>query len=193
MKLRTAVAVTILSLLISSMSLAGGVSEPFSSIPAEQREALAKRLRTYVEAYRDRKWGKLYDLISDTGKGGADRKTFAAAMTAEHGKNFAQMPDLLEFKPDRTEKSDEGFDIYGCGKAQREGMTFNGIVVMHAVRERDDWSFTGWTFTEFPNEPCKALADPRWQPGNRMKWNRPMEEVANFKSQGVPFHVDSPH
>jgi hypothetical protein len=192
MKLRTRVAVTVLSLLASMMCLAGGGAEPLSSIPAEQREALAKRLRTYVEAYRDRKWDKLYDLISDTGKGGADRETFAAAMTAEHGRNFAQMPDLLEFKPDRTEKSDDGFDIYGCGKAQREGMTFNGIVVMHAVLERDDWSFTGWTFTEFPNEPCKALADPRWQPGSRMKWNKPMEEVANFKSQGVPFHVDSP-
>jgi hypothetical protein len=193
MKLRTAAAVTILSLLIGSMSPAGGASEPFSNIPAEQREALAKRLVAYVEVYRDRKWNKLYDLISDIGKGGADRKTFVAAMTAEHGRDFAQMPDLLEFKPDRTEKNDDGFDIYGCGKAQREGTMFNGIVVMHAVLEHDDWSFTGWTFTEFPNEPCKALADPRWQPGNRMKWKGPMEEVAHFKSQGVPFHIDSPH
>jgi hypothetical protein len=170
MKLRTASAVTILSLLVSSMSLAGGVSEPFSNIPAEQRDALAKRLVAYVEVYRDRKWNKLYDLISDTGRGGADRKTFVAAMVAEHGKDFAQMPDLLEFKPDRAEKNDDGFDIYGCGKAQREGTMFNGIVVMHAVLEHDDWSFTGWTFTEFPNEPCKALADPKWQPGNLMKW-----------------------
>jgi hypothetical protein len=182
MKLRTAVAVTILSLVIPSMSPAGGVSEPFSNIPAEQREALAKRLVAYVEVYRDRKWNKLYDLISDIGKGGVDRKTFVAAMKAEHGKDFAQMPDLLEFKPDRTEKNDDGFEIYGCGKAQREGMTFNGIVVMHAVLEHDDWSFTGWTFTEFPNEPCKALADPRWQPGNRMKWKGAIEEVAHFKS-----------
>ena len=42
MKLLTAVAVTIFFLLVSSMSLAGGASEPFSNIPAEQREALAK-------------------------------------------------------------------------------------------------------------------------------------------------------
>jgi hypothetical protein len=193
MKLLTAVAVTIFFLLVSSMSLAGGASEPFSNIPAEQREALAKRLDAYVEVYRDRKWNKLYDLISDTGKGGADRKTFVAAMTAEHGKDFAQMPDLLEFKPDRAEKNDDGFDIYGCGKAQREGMVFNGIVVMHATFEDGDWAFAGWTFTEFPNEPCKGLADPRWQPGNRMKWRGPMEEVAHFKSQGVPFHTDSQH
>jgi len=193
MKLRTAVAVTLLSVLIPSMSLAEGGPEAFSNIPADEREALAKRLVTYVEVYRGRKWNKLYELISDTGKGSADRRTFVAAMTSEHGKDFAQMPDLLEFKPDRTEKNDDGFDIYGCGKAQREGMKFNGIVVMHAVFERGDWTFTGWTFTEFPNEPCKALTETRWQPGNRLKWNGPMEEVAHFKSQGAPFHVDSPH
>jgi hypothetical protein len=175
------------------MCLAGGGTEALSNIPAEQRDALAKRVVTYVEAYRDRKWDRLYDLISDTGKGGADRKTFAAAMAAEHGKSFAQMPDLLEFNPDRTGKNDDGFDIYGCGKAQREGMKFSGIAVMHAVREHDDWSFTGWTFTEFPNEPCKALADSKWRPRNPMTWNRPMDEVANFKSQSVPFHVDPLH
>jgi hypothetical protein len=193
MRLQAAVAVVILSLPISYMSPAGEESEPFSDIPAEQREALAKRLVIYVEVYRDRKWNKLYDLISGTGEGGADRKTFVAAMTAEHGKDFAQMPDLLEFKPNRTEKNDDGLDIYGCGKAQREGMMFNGIVVMHAVLEHGDWSFSGWMFTEFPNEPCRALADPRWHPGNRMKWNGPMEEVTHFKSQGMPFHVDSLH
>jgi hypothetical protein len=192
MKLQTKVAVTILSLLTPSMCLAGTGTEPLSNIPAEQREVLGKRLGTYVEAYRDRKWDKLYDLVSDTGKGGTDKKTFVAAMTSEHGKNFAQMPDLLEFKPDRTEESNDGFDIYGCGKAQREGAMFNGIVVVHAVPEHNGWSFTGWTFTEFPNEPCKGLADPKWQPENRMKWNSAMEEVAHFKSQGVPFHVDAP-
>jgi len=113
-------------------------------------------------------------------------------MKHEHGIDFAQMPDLLEFNPDRSEKNDDGFDVYGCGKARREGMMFNGIAVVHAVYEHNDWFFTGWTFTEFPNEPCKAFADPKWQPSNRIKWNRSMEEIANFKSQGAPFHVDSP-
>lgn len=85
------------------------------------------------------------------------------------------------------------YDIYGCGRAQREGMMFNGIVVLHTVFEHNDWSFTGWRFTEFPNEPCKALSDPKWQPESRVAWNSPMEEVIHFKSQGVPFHQDPPH
>jgi hypothetical protein len=45
-------------------------------------------------------------------------------MTSEHGTDFAQMPDLLEFRPELTERNDKGeFDIYGCAKARREGMT----------------------------------------------------------------------
>lgn len=179
--------------LVSSFCVAGDETEPLSDIPAAQREALTKRLDAYVEAYRGRKWDRLYDLVSDTGKGGADRQTFIAAMKHEHGADFAQMPDLLEFKPDRTEKNDDGFDIYGCGKARREGMMFNGIAVAHTVFEHNAWVFTGWTFTEFPNEPCKAFTDSKWQPSNRVKWNRSMEEVVHFKSQGTPFHVDSPH
>jgi hypothetical protein len=139
------------------------------------------------------KWDKLYDLVSDTGRDGANRKTFIAAMKSEHGTDFAQMPDLLEFKPDRAEKNGDGHDIYGCGKAQREGMKFNGIVVLHTVFEHNNWSFTGWRFTEFPNEPCEALSDPKWQTANRGAWHSPMEEIVHFKSQGVPFHQDPPH
>jgi hypothetical protein len=42
-----------------------------------------------------------------------------------------------------------------------------------------------------PNEPCKALSDLKWEPENEMSWNKPTEELANFK-QGVPVHVDAP-
>jgi hypothetical protein len=146
-----------------------------------------------VEAYRDRKWGELYNLVSSMGRGSVTQKIFVAAMTSEHGTEFAQMPDLLEFRPELTEKDDKGeFDIYGCAKARREGMTFNGIAVTHAVLENEEWFFTGWSFTEFPNEPCKALSDPKWQPENRMTWDKPMEEVENLKSKGAPVHVDAP-
>jgi hypothetical protein len=166
---------------------------PFSSIPTEQRDALSKRLGGYVEAYKGRKWEKLYDFVSDMGKGEASQNVFVAAMKAAHASAFAQMPDLQEFKPDRSDKNESGFDIYGCGKAQREGMSFNGIVVVHAVFEHQDWFFTGWRFTDFPNTPCKELADPKWQAENRVKWNTPMEEITNSKQQGVPVHVDAPH
>lgn len=175
---------------VSTFALFAGITEPFSSVPAEQREALPKRLGGYVEAYKGRNWEKLFALVSDPGRGGANQQVFVAAMKSTHGADFAQMPDLQEFKPDRTEKNEDGYDIYGCGKAQREGQTFKGIGVVHAVFEHQDWFFTGWTFTDFPNEPCKALSDLKWQPENRLKWNRPMEEIANFKQQGVPMHVD---
>jgi hypothetical protein len=52
---------------------------------------------------------------------------------------------------------------------------------VHAVYENGDWFFTGWSFTEFPNEPCKGLADPAWAPENRMGWDQPMEEVRPIK------------
>jgi hypothetical protein len=168
-------------------------TEPFSNVPVEQRQQLTARVGVYVKAYRGRKWNQLYDYVSDTGKGGVDRRAFIAAMKSEHGSDFAQMPDLQEFKPGRAEKNGSGFDIYGCGTAQREGMMFNGIAVMHALFEHGNWFFTGWRFTEFPNEPCEQLAHPNWQPDNHVKWDRPMEEVAHFKSKGTSFHIDSPH
>lgn len=180
MNTRARAVVLLASCLASVICFAGG-PEPLSKIPPEQRGGLTKRLSAYVEAYRGRKWDKLYDLVSDVGKGDADRQTFIAAMTSAHG-DLAKEPDLLEFSPDQTQKNNDGFDLYGCGKARREGWKFNGIAVMHAVFEHDDWFFTGWAFTQFPNEPCKALADPKWQPGNLMKWDRPMEEVADFHS-----------
>lgn len=49
--------------------------DPFSRFPPEQREELAKRLESYVQVNRNRDWHKLYDLISDTGKGSATRGT----------------------------------------------------------------------------------------------------------------------
>jgi hypothetical protein len=195
MRIRTKIALSIIVCLGGVIVSAGSGTKPLSRIPAEQREAFTKRLDTYVNAYRERKWGKLYDLVSDVGRGGANRRIFVAAMKAEHGTDFAQMPDLLEVRPGRTEAGGEGggYDIYGCGKARREGMMFNGIAVMHAVHEHNDWFFAGWRFTEFPNEPCKALSDPAWQPENRTAWNEPMEEIIHFKKSGVPFHVEVPH
>jgi hypothetical protein len=189
---RIRIAFCVAVFLASAILISGQATDPFFSIPLEQREPLSKRLGSYVEANKAGKWDNLYDIVSDAGRGGVNRKTFVAAMKSAHGSDFAQDPDLLEFKSDRTEKNDEGYDIYGCGKARREGMMFNGIAVLHTVFEHNDWFFTGWSFTGFPNEPCTALSNAKWQPFSRPKWNKPMEEIANFKSQGQPFHVDAP-
>ena len=98
MKGRVRVVVSLVAVVAFASALQGGGTDPLSSIPAEQREALNKRLGAYVEAYRRMKWDKFYDLVSDPGRDGANWKTFIAAMKSEHGTDFAQMPDLLEFK-----------------------------------------------------------------------------------------------
>lgn len=132
----------------------------------------------YVNAHRTRNWKTLYDLVSDTGKNGVNRQKFIAAMKAKHGgKEYSGMPDLLTFTPNRTDENEDGLDIYGCGKAKREGESYTGIAVIHAVQERSTWSFSGWSFTEFPNEPCSRLSDPDWKPQGQMEWKQPMEEL----------------
>jgi hypothetical protein len=112
-------------------------------------------------------------------------------MKAAHGKDFANSPDLREFRPERSAKADRsGYEIYGCGRAVREGQNFNGVALIHSVFEHDNWFFSGWTFTEFPNEPCKTLADPSWEAPAPMEWNQPMEELRG--PAGMPFHIDKP-
>jgi hypothetical protein len=172
-----------LALFLSSSLPFATITDPFSNIPADRREALSKRINRYVETYRARNWERLYDSVSDMGKGRASQKVFVAAMQASHGRSFALMPDLQEFKADRTKSNEDGYDIYGCGKAKREGRTYKGIAVVHAVFEHNDWFFTGWRFTKFPNEPCRALSDLKWTPETQLAWDRPMEELPYFEQQ----------
>jgi hypothetical protein len=114
---------------------------------------------------------------------------------ADHGKSFAQMPDLQELMPSLTTQDEDGYDIYGCGQAKREGRTYKGIALMHAVLQRNRWFFTGWSFTEFPNEPCRDLSHPKWapDPDHEMGWDQPMNEITDLKRQGVPLHLDAPN
>lgn len=156
------------------------VIEPFSAVPTKQRDALAKRLGGYVDAYQHREWQKLYGFVSDVGRGGVDAPTFVWAMRANHGEDFAQYPDLQDFHPYRTRENGDGYDIYGCAKAVREGEPFRGIAEVHAVFEHEDWFFTGWIFRDFSEEACEGLLDPKWQPDKPLNWNKPMEEVAHL-------------
>jgi hypothetical protein len=126
---------------------------------------------------------------------------------AEHGAAVSQVPrkwansvgkqtdrisesvsqqELLEFLPDRSDENADGTDIYGCARATREGEAYTGIAVVHAVHEHATWTFTGWSFTEFPNLSCKLLADPSWKPAGRMGWDQPMEEVRNVNAPSKP-------
>lgn len=182
-----------LVLVLYAVSLhAGNETEPFSNIPVEQRDALAKRLNTYVDAYGERKWEQLYGLVSNVGRDGVNQKDFVVAMESAHGIDFANNPDLLEFRPERAQINAKGdYLVYGCARARREGMMFDGVAVTLAVLEHGNWFFTGWTFVTV-NASCKELADPKWQPQSRTFFG-PMDEVKNFKWKNSPSHVDSSH
>lgn len=177
-------------LFIFSSACFAADSDPFSKIPAEQRQALKNRLDDYVKLQGSQDWPKLYELVSDTGRGGISRDKFVAAMKAGHGRDFANEPDLLEFLPKRSESgSPDGFDIYGCARATREGESYRGIAITHVVFEHSNWFFTGWTFIDISDASCKALDAPSWQAGTRMKWTMPMEELRSIA--GRPVHVDA--
>lgn len=172
----------------SVVALSSDTPKWLATIKVEHRDALAKRLDAYVKAYRSQDWPKLYGLVSDAARGNTAEATFVSRMKGAHRKDFSNSPDLMDFRPDRTATEGAEYDVYGCGKARREGQEFNGVALVHAVFERNDWFFSGWSFTEFPNEPCKALSDPSWEPPGPMEWNQPMEELRS--PVGVPFHID---
>jgi hypothetical protein len=178
-----------LSALIAAASLlpgigAGSSKGPFAPVPDKHRNALKRRLDEYVALNRERNWSKLYDLVSDTGRGGVNRHDFVAMVDADHDRFYANSHDLLKFQPNRTLPEADGYDIYGCGKARREQETDTGIVVIHAVFQRGNWYFTGWAFTQNPPEPCSRLSDPKWQAEEHIQWNQPMEEIRPQPAQG---------
>jgi len=92
---------------------------PFAPVPMSQRHTLAKRLLSYTQAFGEKDWKSLYDLVSDGNKIDfygtlkVDRATFVRDMerTADSGR-------LINFVPVRTDETGEvgTFDIYGCGK-----------------------------------------------------------------------------
>ncbi|HTR24469.1 MAG TPA: hypothetical protein VMI10_10830 [Terriglobales bacterium] len=173
--------VLMLALITCAAAMAAKASkptDPYANVPADKREGLRTRLSEYVNQYRDRNWGKLYELVSDTGRGDVTRQAFTSRMEAAHGLSFANYPDLLAFVPARGDKTgDGGFDFYGCGEAQREGEKYKGVAVVHAIFEHENWFFVGWSFDGMANGSCSALNKPDWQPSNRLIWNHIMEEL----------------
>ncbi len=169
--------------------VSGSDNEWSSVVPSEQRGALADRLNAYVKANRSRGWKKLYDLVSDAGRDDVSRENFCGEDGSGTSKGFCQRSRFASI-PTGPRRKWSGYDIYGCGKTQREGQEFNGIALVHAVFEHNNRFFTGWSFTTFPNEPCKALSEPSWEMPGPLEWDRPMEELRG--PAGVPFHLDPP-
>ncbi len=157
---------------------AGTGSDPYASIPPDKRETLKTRISEYVDNNQSRNWGKLYDLVSDTGRGDTTLEAFISHMKQAHGVSFANYPDLLQFVPARSDKpEDGGFDLYGCAEARREGEKYKGIAVLHVVFEHENWFFTGWSFDGMASGSCSGLEKSGWQPFTRLRWNHVMEEL----------------
>ena len=180
--------IVIATLLVTPRANGSGTKDPFVGITPPSKDLLQQRLAAYVDAYKARNWGALYGLVSDTGRGDAKREYFIARMEAEHGKTYADDPDLLNFSPDRSLANESGYDLYGCGTARREGKGFHGIAVVHTIFEHGNWFFTGWRFTSFPNENCKHLSKIDWTADSVQGWDKPMIELRPLP--GVPFHIN---
>jgi len=147
-----------------------------------RQKTLNSRMQEYVNLFRKNDWAKLYDLVSKTGKGTASRPEFESAMKRMHGKEYGELPDLLEFKYQRMVATKSGeYDVYGCGKLMKLGWKYEGIAEIHAVYEENDWFITGWRHTAFPAEPCSSLKDEKWKPYTHDNWDKPMEEIRNYE------------
>jgi len=84
-------------------------------------------------------------------------RTFVVVMSSNHGEDFAQYPDLQTFKPYRTGKNGDGYDIYGCGGAVREGEPFRGIAEVHAVSSTKTGFLRDGRFAILQKEPVRSF------------------------------------
>src|SRR5258707_6769410 len=84
----------IVLLIFSSAGFAAN-SDPLAKIPAEQRQALKNRLDDCVKLQPSQDWTKLYDLVSDTGRGGVNHEKVVFAMNEEHRSDFLQERELI--------------------------------------------------------------------------------------------------
>jgi hypothetical protein len=165
--------------LISFAIHAQSLKSPFDPVPADQRPALAQRLRAYTEAFRTKDWAGLYDLVSRDSKISMDgklkvsKKAFVRDMQGTY-----DLQRLIKFVPVRTEMGGPGdFSIYGCGKLPYGNEQIERIAAVHAVREEGDWYFANWDYPD-PPEPCARLSDPAWKPSRSLRLDGPMSQVS---------------
>jgi hypothetical protein len=168
-----------LMLLVLSAVHAQSAKSPFDPVPADQRPALAQRLRAYTEAFRTKDWAGLYDLVSPDSKIGMDGKLkVTKRVFVRDIQGTYDLQRLIKFVPDRTETGGPGdFSIYGCGKLPYGNKQIERIAAVHAVREEGDWLFSNWDYPD-PPEPCSRLSDPAWKPSRSLRLDGPMSQVS---------------
>jgi hypothetical protein len=151
---------------------------PFAFVPASQRSLLKKRLTAYTEAFRNKDWGTLYDLVPDldkipveNGKGKVSKDAFIRDVQDSYDGQR-----LAKFTPVRTEAGLMGFDIYGCAEIPYGNQKLKRIAAVRAVWEHDNWYFTTWACAD-PPEPCSSLSNPAWKPQLPLRLDGPMDQL----------------
>jgi hypothetical protein len=156
-----------------------GASSPLAPMAASRRALLKTRLFSYTEAYRNKDWAALYDLVSDQNKIGPNQKLKVTKRIFVRDMQGTYDPQrLIKFTPVRTEPSDlpGAYDIYGCAKIPYGNEKLERIVAVRAVWEHENWFFENWDHAE-PPEDCSHLSDPAWKPRFPLKLDGPMLQV----------------
>jgi hypothetical protein len=173
----TTVSLSILFVVIPAHSQ--GAGNPFASVPASRRSLLKKRLTAYTEAFRDKDWGALYDLVPDldkipmvSGKEKVSKDTFIREVQGSYDGQR-----LVKFTPVRTEAGLMGFDVYGCAEIPYGNQKLKRIAAVRAVWEHDNWYFTTWADAD-PPEPCPNLSNPAWKPQLPLRLDGPMSQLS---------------
>jgi|ERR1039457_5482785 hypothetical protein len=157
---------------------AGTANGPYASIPADKRETLKMRISEYVDSSQSRNWGKLYDLVSDTGRGDTSREAFIARMKQAHGVSFANYPDLFRFVPARNDKSEDGgFDLYGCGEARREGENYKALLSFTSSSSMRTGFLQVGRSMEWRTGHVPDWRSQVGSPSTRLSWKHVMEEL----------------
>ncbi len=165
-------------LLFASAVHPQGANGPLAPIPATQRALLKTRLVSYTEAYRNKDWAALYDLVSDQNKMKLDKKLkVTKRIFVRDMQGTYDLQRLIKFTPVRTEPGDlsGAYDIYGCGKIPN--VKLERIAAVRAVWEHENWFFENWDYAD-PPEDCSHLSDPAWKPKFPLKLDGPMLQVS---------------
>lgn len=134
--------------------------EPLASVPAHQRARLVERLKLVVEYQGMRQWDRLYDLLTESIKGGRSREAFANRRREIEIKPPISI--ILTFVPTEAITIDESQDggawfILGCAQYRRNGSVIRIKSSVTAELQNNEWLFSeigAATQIDGPEESC---------------------------------------
>lgn len=131
-------------------------------IPENQRARLIEGLNLLIEYQSARDWERVYDLLTDSIRGGRSRQDFANSR--RELENITPASTILAFAPTEAIPVDEWQDggawqILGCAKYRRKGGIRQLKSAVEAVLRQGEWRFTEIgvaTQVDGPEEPCST-------------------------------------